>query len=116
MADKKNQIRLNYVKTSNYRTYHVDGIYGGLTPQGKLYIEPFVERQVTPQSVIHEIENFKFGKSLDSEGKEGIIREIECGLILDINIAVVMRGWLDDRINEHKRLTDDYNKKKKKNK
>ena len=41
MAKTKNKlskdIQIHYIKTSSYRTYHVDGAYGGLTPNGNIY-------------------------------------------------------------------------------
>ena len=48
-------IEVHYIKTSNYTTYHVDGIYGGLTPNHKIYIDLFVQRGAVPKSAKHEI-------------------------------------------------------------
>lgn len=56
---KKNSlknIQIHYIKTPSYRTYHVDGAYGGLTPSGKIYCEFYVGRNVTPQSIIYGID------------------------------------------------------------
>lgn len=96
------EINIHYIKTSSYRTYHVDGAYGGLTPKGDLYCEFFVERQVTPQSVVHEVENDgRLGKMKKKIGEDGFIRQIECGISLDINTATALKGWLEEKIHEY---------------
>ena len=41
------------------------------------------------------------------EGKDGIIREIECGLVMDIPIAKTLRDWLDDKIKAYEELEID---------
>ena len=35
------------------------------------------------------------------EGKDGLVREIECGLIMDVQSAIALRDWLDGRIAEY---------------
>lgn len=99
------KVEVHYLKTSNYRTFHVDGIFGGLTPIGKVYIELFIQRSVTPQIIQHEInEDGTLGKEIMREGKKGIIREIESGLIMDIEVAKVLRTWLDEKIKEFEKF------------
>ncbi len=94
-----NKIEIHYKKTSNYRSYHADGVYGGLTPNKKLYMEFFIQRQVTPQLVEHKVtKEGNLGKEIKRIGKKGIIREIEAGFIMDIEIAKVLRDWLDEKI------------------
>lgn len=94
-------IDIHYLKTNNYRTYHIDGIFGGLTGYNKLYIELFIERGATPQITQHEITpEGMIGKEINRAGKKGIIREIEAGLIMDISTAKIIRDWLDEKIIE----------------
>jgi hypothetical protein len=92
-------IDIYYKKTNNYRTYHVDGVFGGVTPRGKFYIELYIDRSPTPQTIRHKIdEDGKIGDEVNREGKEGIIREIEAGLIMDYDVARSIRDWLDAKI------------------
>jgi hypothetical protein len=98
-----NEITLHYLKTPDYRSFHVDGVFGGPTPKGNIYIEFFIERAVTPQKVVHEVtEKGLLGKELSREGKIGIIREIEAGAIMDLATAEVLRDWLDSKIRSLK--------------
>lgn len=99
---KINDIVFHYLKTSSYRTYHVDGIFGGLTPRGSLYVELFVERKPTPTMVKHKISGSgEIGEEILREGKRGFIREIESGLIMDINMAKTFHKWLGSKIDEY---------------
>lgn len=104
-------VDVHYLKTNNYRTYHVDGIFGGLTPDGnKLYVELFVQRVVTPTEIKYAInQNGTLGKEIKRKGKSGIIREIESGIIMDINVARTLKGWLEGKINQY----DQYSKNSK---
>ena len=96
------RVDINYVKTESYRTYHVDGIYGGITPSAKLYIELFIQRSVTPQIVEHKItKDGTLGEEVGRTGKKGIVREIESGLVMDIEVASTLRDWLNRKIEAY---------------
>lgn len=96
---KKSEIEFHYLKTGNYRSYHVDGVIGGITPRGKIYMELFLERAPTPKLTRHEIENSGIlGKEVQRESKTGIIREVETGIILDLQTAELISGWLKEKI------------------
>ena len=98
-------IDFHYLKTSSYRTYHVDGIFGGLTPQGNLYAEIFLERKPTPTMIRQKVkETGELGDEVLREGKSGFIREIECGLIMNIDSAKDFHKWLGDRIAEFDKI------------
>ena len=100
--DIPKEILIHYIKTSSYRTYHVDGAYGGLTPQGGIYCEFYVERNVTPKTISYGVDNKgRLGVPKKTTGKEGFVREIECGIALDVKTARALRNWLDDRLKEY---------------
>ena len=126
MSPKKNlkkkpsqneKVVINYLKTKNYRTYHVDGIYGGITPDAKLYVELFVQRSVTPQVVVHKIKkDGTLGEEISRTGKKGIIREIESGIIMDIEVAKAFRDWINRKIEDYNKLGKIYRSKSKRKK
>ena len=110
---EKKSVKINYVKTNSYRSYHVDGVHGGITPKFNLYMDLFLDRNVTPRVIEHEINN---KGSLTSKGEvieslEGSIREIECGLIMDINTAKSIHEWLGNQIKEYDQLLMNMGKK-----
>lgn len=104
-AEIPKQISVHYIKTSSYRTYYIDGIFGGLTPSGKIYAELFLQRQVTPQIVEQKLKsNGELGEIIQRIGKQGIVREIESGIIMDVKTAEIIRDWLDTKISDFKKL------------
>ena len=54
MSKDKKTIEFYYEKSNTYRTYHVDGVFGGLTNTG-IFIDIFTERSYPPSKTIHEI-------------------------------------------------------------
>ena len=108
-------IEIHYIKTPSYRTYHVDGVYGGLTPKGDLYCELYTERNATPQLAVHEItEEGRLGNVIKKEGRSGIIREIECGISLDVSTAYALKEWLERKIEDYEKNKELINKGEKK--
>jgi hypothetical protein len=105
--DEAKTIPMHFLKTSGYRTFYIDGAFGGITPHGTLYAEFFLERLATPTKVVYKAQNGEDGHvSLTElegsrEGKEGIIREIECGIVMNIDTARILSEWLLARIGEH---------------
>ncbi len=98
------KITFHYDKTPSYRSYHVDGIFGGLTPRGKIYCELFIDRNPTPQTSVHELskDGVLSGIPIKKTGKDGIIREVECGMIFDIDTATTFKEWLESKIKQYK--------------
>jgi hypothetical protein len=116
---KKNypkEITFHYIKTPSYRSYHVDGVFGSLTPRGNLYCEFFIDRNVTPQTAVHELskDGHLSGTPKKTTGKEGFVREIECGIIMDIDTVYNFREWLDDKIEKYKKDIKLFEKERKK--
>ncbi len=104
--EEKKTIKFIYNKTSNYRTYTVDGIVGGLTPKGKIFIDFFNEKMPIPNITDYELlEGGQLGKEVRNDTAKGIVREIDCGIYLDIPTAIVFSNWLKDRIDEFEKKT-----------
>jgi hypothetical protein len=95
-------IDFHYLKTNGYRSYYVDGAFGGITPSGSFYMELFLERQATPQLVHMRFSSSEStlgeAQELGREGKTGIVREIECGLVFDLATARALHTWLGQKI------------------
>ena len=107
MAEESREIEVHFLKTAGYRTYYIDGAFGGVTPRGKVYIELFLERGATPNKVVYEVrqDSDTLTEKL-REGKDGIVREIECGLVMDVRAAIALKDWLTTRIEEFKQLSN----------
>ena len=53
--DSSAKLRVKYQTSPQYRTYGATGAYGGLSPNGEIVIDFFVERQAPPDNLIIEI-------------------------------------------------------------
>jgi len=101
------ELDIHYIKSNCYRTFHVDGIFGGVTPVGKIHVATFVERQVLPETVRQKVEpDGKLGLEISRVTKQGITREIEAGLVMDVDMAKTFRNWLDIKIKEFEKVAE----------
>ena len=113
--EKKVEFIFHYKKLENYRSYYIDGVLGGISPSGKIYMEPFLDRGPTPLTITQLVDKSgQIGEEVAREGKEGLIRQIECGLTFDIPTAIKIRDWLDEKIKLYEKATDKTIKKGKK--
>ena len=58
----------------------------------------FSERPPIPQEIVTDPDGVELGRA----GKDGVVREIEAILHFDINMAVILVGWLEGHINNFK--------------
>ena len=101
MTDERpSQVRFHYIKSSLYRTAHVDGAWGGGTPGGLIAMTVYSERFPIPQVLVKALSDTKLGDEVPGTrvAKEGVIREVEATLTMTLPVARAMRTWLDERI------------------
>jgi hypothetical protein len=102
---KEKIIEFYYIKSQRYRSIYADGVFGGITPKGKLSMQFFFEGTQVPISVKHEIlENGVLGNEIERKSNKGILREIECCLIVDVDTAKAMQKWLDEKIQQYEKF------------
>ncbi len=95
------KITFHYQKTGSFRTHHVDGATGALTPNGKIYMELFTESLVTQEEETYKLTaKGKLGEIESSKGPRGVMRQIEAGIIMDIGVAEALRDFIDINITE----------------
>ena len=100
---KQDTVKFIYQKNPLYKTYTAEGVVGGITPKGKIFFDLFNEKFPFPKSALHEIsQEGTLGKEVSRDSEEAIIREVECGIYLDIDVAIVLSDWLNIKINEFK--------------
>ena len=89
----------HFLKSSNFRVVHCDGVWGGTTPRGYITMSIYSERSPFPQKVTHEVaKNGAIDKEKRREGKEGIVREVEVEVVLDLATAKTLIPWLQGHI------------------
>jgi len=66
----------------------------------------YSERQPFPTKMVHTVEAGRLGpEQMDKrEARKAIVREIEVAAIMDIAQAIVLRKWLDEKIEQYQQL------------
>jgi hypothetical protein len=103
MANRK--IKIRYIKSYDFKISLATGVYGGIATNGLINVNFFNERAVLPDSQTIEIdENGKtIGKEIDERDGD-ITRELQSGILIDINAAKVVINWLQGKIDEHEKV------------
>ena len=110
-ADKPTTIDLNYIKSQNFREISCDGMVGGPTPHNKIWVAFYTERFPLPRIVRHAIvetgnpDEFQVDLKVPAQqidGRVGIIRNVEFGVYMSVQVAVELRDWLDKQITDTK--------------
>ena len=110
MEDNENKqilsskITFNYIKSNHFRVVHADGVMGNETPGNDLFIGFYNERIPLPDALTYEIdEEGNLGKEILEERNvktDGILREVEVGVVLDLDMAKALVLWLSSMIQQ----------------
>jgi len=101
MDGKKTQeIKVHYKRDRNYRILPATGAYGGLTPQGEVSVDFFVERRLPPKHVVMLVSPDAPAQEMEREGEERLVRETLVGLVLRPDIALSIGRFLIEKANE----------------
>ena len=102
-------VKFDYVKSNYFRVVSAAGIVGGITPATKKIQASFYsERWPIPRQVTHDFDP-KAGKlgaerTKERVARDAIIREVEVMVELDIDAAVQIRKWLDEKIEKYREV------------
>jgi hypothetical protein len=110
MADNNNpasmaqgEVEFDFEKSNYFRVIHVDGFFGGIAPTTQLlHVAVFNERAPIPKKVFHPVMDGTLQPETVSkrDARSGVFRELEADLVINLEVAVALRGWLDQRITE----------------
>lgn len=96
----------HYQKNPDFKTVYTSGVVGGINVQGLINMNFFVDRPPIPQKVTYDVveqENKPvIGQQTNIDVKDGAIREVQVGLLLDIHTAQSIINWLEQKIKEIK--------------
>ncbi len=97
------EIAFHYIKSSDYRTVHADGIIGGITPHLGVHMAVYAEHAAIPQKSVHKVR--PDGAVLDEVtdqrvSRGGIVRDLALDLVMNEAVATEMHRWLGERLEE----------------
>ncbi len=87
VPEDKKTLTFHLIKGPNFESRKVDGAIGNLAPGG-ISLTFYIERAAIPQTITHEFtENGILGDITSATGKQGMVREIQTGITLDLDSA-----------------------------
>ncbi len=90
----KDEIAVYYIKTKDYRMIPATGAWGGISPNGEVVINFYVEQKAIPKKTTLEVtEEGKIGKE-KSIGGDDYVREMQVGIVLRPDIAYSIGQFL----------------------
>jgi len=107
-----NEVAVDYIKSHDFRVVWVDGVIGGITPNGVIHVAVYAERQAIPRRQVFKIE--PTGENVGVLGAEilekqisrgSVVREMACNLFLTAQVAENMAQWLMARAVELRKIT-----------
>ena len=101
------KVKFYYLKANEFRVVHMDGVVGGLSPTGDIYMSVFSQRPPIPQVTVQSVkEDGQLGEEIISERliKDGIVREIEVGITFRPETAEIVIKWLQEKVAEYNGL------------
>lgn len=100
-------VKFDFVKSSLFRTIHVDGAVGGITPQMGVYMSLFNERQPLPRQTTYVVQgNGQIGDEILElrDSRDAVVREMEVGIVMSLETAEAVLNWLQINVDTVKRV------------
>lgn len=97
-------INFHYVFAEDYNPVYCTGAYGGVSPQGDIIANFYLERMPIPKSIMHELnDDGSLGEIVGmepSDFQQKVIRHVSAGIILNETNARSICEWLTQQLNE----------------
>jgi hypothetical protein len=94
------QVQISYIKSTVSPVLHADGMFGGPTPYGLLYMAFFAEHAKLPDTIQYAVDGA--AKTLtpvnQPNQQTGWVREVGGEVIMSLDVARSLRSWLNDQI------------------
>lgn len=98
-------VTFEFTKSPYFRVVHSNGAWGGVSPHGEMSVTFYSERHAYPRSVVHELSSTgKLGAEKSRKGQSSLERELEVEVIMGMDEAVTLHGWLGSKIDEWQKL------------
>ena len=98
MEKKSKDLPIHYIKNEEFKTVFATGAHGGITLNGLLNVNFYCDRTVIPRKSQLKVDDNGLISEVDTEGRDGGIREVQVGVLMDISTAKNIINWLDSHI------------------
>jgi hypothetical protein len=105
--DDTQLVKFDYIKSNLFRVLTADGATATLTPQGKIFLYLYNERVPIPRQLTYELlPDRTLGKEVSNISREGFVREVEVGILIDTNVAEGIIDVLSKIVNSRKGISE----------
>lgn len=95
MAEDERTVTFDFSEGQLYRVVPADGVFGGPTPAGKLFMAFYIEHPTVPHVVEYAIqEDGQLGAERERIGGGTITRRAEVAVMMDREAAARFHAWL----------------------
>lgn len=100
------ELTIHYIKSSQHRTIHIDGIFGSPSPHGGINVSLFNTRFPIPLERIHRInpDGTVDERHVSEKARDGIVREVEISAVMNPTTAEKIGKWLVQTAKDAKKL------------
>lgn len=101
MNKKNKELKFKYVIPDHISDCYVNGLWGGVTPRDEINMHFYSERHPIPKEAIYRMAETSTTSEQSEEPVFGgdVVRLIQASIIMDLNTAIGIREWLDDKIS-----------------
>ncbi len=103
------KIKCKYIFKEDYNPKYINGAQGGITPQGEIAINFYLERQALPVSQTYKVDDGKINaKEVESEPSDlnnSFVRIIENGVVMNYQTAKEIYKWLGNNIEQLEKIS-----------
>jgi|SRR5690606_8840819 len=105
-----NKLKCKYIFNEQYNPKYINGAHGGITPQGEIVINFYLERNALPNSQTFQVDENKTAPteiaSEPSDLNNSFVRVIENGVIMNYKSAKEIHKWLGSHLERLEELTE----------
>ena len=105
--DQDKNIRFHFKKSNLFRVVHADGAWGGLTPELDVFFTLYNSRPPIPEILVHPVqEDGTLGPDIPAlnVSKDGIVREVEVGIIMKPQHVQALIDFLKGRLEQLEKI------------
>ncbi len=90
----------SFLRSQFCRVIQVDGVFGGLTPQGTLAVALYSQYATLPSQITYEATQQGTPKEVSRVGEPTLTWEVEVEAMLSIETARSLRDWLNRQLEQ----------------
>lgn len=98
------EIEAHFIKSPDFKTVPISGAYGGPLGNGQLNLILFTERIPIPTRIVLDVQSDGTVVEKSRDSKDGIIREVALGVMLDIDAAKAIHQLLGSMIEQQEKI------------